>query len=877
MKKRLLTFALAIGLMLEPNVMTMTVKASSEVEQSYYKTENLPEIRDQGKYDLGWAFAALGCMEINLMKKGYQNVDLSELHLAYFTSHSVVDPLGGLEGDEYTYLSSESTFIQSDAYESLIKNTLMDWKGAASEETVPYSMADTVIKEGLSDELAYEAVAHLQNFRRIPKDDISAVKQAIVDYGSVAVRYYTIQSNDSNIFYNADTKGFYCDSAKSSNHYAIIVGWDDSYSASNFPVAPQGDGAWIVRNSWGTDFGQDGYFYISYYNNSLTDKMFVFDAEMADNYDNNYQYDGSLRTSIWNTGATTKAANVFWAKANAGEAEYVQAASFYAYNEDCDYILSVYKNLTDLNNPESGTLCAKVTGKTTYVGIYTVPFSEVYVEEGDSFSIVVSVSVEEGKAWLGTDSHTIPKNYEISTSAKEQQSFLFSNGNWKDFGKEEKQNFMIKAYTSNVSTPVESVSLNTTVQELKVGESFLLTASVKPDNATDQTVQWNSSDKAVASVDAEGRVTALQAGTATITATTNDGKKTASCVVSVKQPMTGISLNTSSFVINMDVSKQLTVNYVPSDTTDDKTVEWKTSDPTVATVDANGLVKPVKPGTATITAKVGSFTAEATIVVKATEEAVLNGMVTEGDGNRYWYENGVKQGLEGRGKEIYDPETDAWYWLDSVLDGAVATNKDVYQESDAGLWAEEEDGTGKWVRYDENGHMVKGWHINEDGVFYFDTIYGTMAKGEVVIDEMLCYFDPETGVGAHQQWITIDGVEYWYEKGIRQGYNPEDGSYRGKEIYDPTSKAWYWLDSVDIGKKAVNKDVYQESLSAYPDREDGTGKWVRYDENGHMVKGWQTTEQGTYYFEEITGAMAKGQVTIDGKQYYFDEATGLLK
>lgn len=75
----------------------------------------------------------------------------------------------------------------------------------------------------------------------------------------------------------------------------------------------------------------------------------------------------------------------------------------------------------------------------------------------------------------------------------------------------------------------------------------------------------------------------------------------------------------------------------------------------------------------------------------------------------------------------------------------------------------------------------------------------------------------------------------------------------------------------------VSKDVYQESYSAYPDLEDGTGKWVRYDENGHMVKGWLTTDAGTYYFEPVTGAMAKGQVTIDGASYYFDEATGILK
>ena len=84
-----------------------------------------------------------------------------------------------------------------------------------------------------------------------------------------------------------------------------------------------------------------------------------------------------------------------------------------------------------------------------------------------------------------------------------------------------------------------------------------------------------------------------------------------------------------------------------------------------------------------------------------------NGWVEE-NGKKYWYEKGVKQGTTGRGKEIYDPDSDAWYWLDAVQGGAMTVSKDVYQESAAGQWADKPDGTGKWVRYDENGHMVKG-------------------------------------------------------------------------------------------------------------------------------------------------------------------------
>ena len=247
-----------------------------------------------------------------------------------------------------------------------------------------------------------------------------------------------------------------------------------------------------------------------------------------------------------------------------------------------------------------------------------------------------------------------------------------------------------------------------------------------------------------------------------------------------------------------------------------------------------------------------------------------NGWVEE-NGKKYWYEKGVKQGTTGRGKEIYDPDSDAWYWLDAVQGGAMTVSKDVYQESAAGQWADKPDGTGKWVRYDENGHMVKGWQTTDKGTYYFDLITGAMAKGAGDIDGVPCAFDEYTGIALDGQWLTIKGADFWYEKGVRQGL---DG--RGKEIYDPASDAWYWLDAVDQGKKATSKDVYQESKAGqWADRADGTGKWVRYDAQGHMIKGWSADKR--YYFDPIYGTMAKGDAVIDGRTYHFDKNTGVLQ
>ena len=147
------------------------------------------------------------------------------------------------------------------------------------------------------------------------------------------------------------------------------------------------------------------------------------------------------------------------------------------------------------------------------------------------------------------------------------------------------------------------------------------------------------------------------------------------------------------------------------------------------------------------------------------------------NGKDYWYENGVKQGTTGRGKEIYDPDSDAWYWLDANQGGAKAVNKDVYQESNGG----------KWVRYDANGHMIKGWDTNDDGTYYFDLVTGAMAKGDIVVDNLPCSFDTVTGIGLNCAWKRINDKDYWYEGGKRQGYDPNNAAYRGKEIYDPAS------------------------------------------------------------------------------------------
>ena len=176
--------------------------------------------------------------------------------------------------------------------------------------------------------------------------------------------------------------------------------------------------------------------------------------------------------------------------------------------------------------------------------------------------------------------------------------------------------------------PVTSISISGVFLALVAGSQYVLTATVNPDNATNKTVTWTSSNTSVATVDANGKITAIKAGTATITAKAGD--KSAFCVVKVTQRVTSVTLNTSSLILRENDTAQLIATVGPEDATD-KTVTWTSSNPAIVFVDSNGQVKAISLGSATITAKAGEISA--TCEVKVTND-VAGG--SEGFGEEEW-------------------------------------------------------------------------------------------------------------------------------------------------------------------------------------------------------------------------------------------------
>ena len=608
---------------------------------STYKTANLPDVRDQGSYGVCWAFSTISLIETNLIKKNLvsNDIDLSELHLVNYTYNCVNDPLGGLEGDINKFDTSYGSVMQYGGNVEMAANSLLDWEGAVNEDVVPYTTeyVRQVENNQLDDSLAYgKDVAHVQNFYRVNTTSKEDVKKAVMDYGAVSISYWSDQSSDwSTQYYNSLTAAYYCPEGHITNHAVNIVGWDDDYSSDNFATKPEGNGAWIVRNSWGSEYGKDGYFYLSYYDKSIYSVGYTLEAELSDNYNNNYQYDGAMLYGYMGYTGSNKYSNIFEAKANLGGSENIKAVSFMTGSStNLNYTVSVYTNLSDDTNPESGTLAAQKSGVTTYDGMYTVVLdSSVNINEGKKFSVVVEVNSNSGKtAYLAYERsmQSGKAGYWCTASVKANQSFINSPYNgWNDFSnKSYGGNFIIKAFTDNETTTVdvEKVSLNKSATTLTEGESETLTATITPSNATgDKTVKWSSSNEAVATVDSNGKVTAKKAGTAVITATSSNGK-TAGCTVTVKQKeiaITGIGLNKSTTSLTEGESETLTATIAPSNATGDKTVKWSSSNEAVAAVDSNGKVTAKKAGTAVITATSSNGkTAGCTVTVKQKEIAI---------------------------------------------------------------------------------------------------------------------------------------------------------------------------------------------------------------------------------------------------------------
>ncbi len=385
---------------------------------SYRKEGKLPSVKNQKYYSTCWAFAALTALETTLMpKEGYEfSVDNMVYNNGYEGSY--------IKGGDYT---------RAMAY-------LLAWKGPVLE-------ADDVYGDGYTN-LDAKPVKHIQEIQILESKNLESIKRAVFLYGGVESSLYTDMSNtyESSVYYNESTYSYCYVGTKRPNHDVVIVGWDDNYSASNFSVKPASDGAFLCLNSWGGEFGDNGLFYVSYYDSNIGVHNVVYTgAESINNYDNIYQSD--LCGWIGQLGYeedTAYFSNVYEAKGN----EEVEAVGFYATGKNTSYEVYFVDNF---QNEDSFSERVKVaSGKFTNSGYYTVKFDEHKIlQEGHKYAVVVKVTTPDSV-------HPVAVEYKAGRDTRnviidDGEGYISRSGrSWEPVESSKSCNVCLKMYTKNM-------------------------------------------------------------------------------------------------------------------------------------------------------------------------------------------------------------------------------------------------------------------------------------------------------------------------------------------------------------------------------------------------------------------------------------------
>ena len=471
------------------NPVVLDSSSSVELEESYDVRDSgiYNEIENQYNWGTCWAFSTLDLLESSLIQKGevqQGEINLSERHLAYFVGHTGYDRLGNASED--TISSSPETYYLSrggNFYYAAMK--LVNWHGGASESEYEYVSGNDV--PAIQAENAQDDIVHIENCfwtATEPNDEetIQKVKTMIKQYGGVAWSYYHNSS-----YFNFNTAAYYNYVNQKTNHAIVIVGWDDTYSRENFGIAedtstqPEKDGAWIVRNSWGNEWGKEGYFYISYEDTSLGsgNGAAVMTANIADDYDHNYFY-GNTVAYKYKSGVT-KAAQVYRIEGKNTEQEQLRGISFMLAGTDTQYSIQIYKNPEReegvVTNPESGEamLQTPVTGTTTYAGLYTIELPEpVTLTTEDDAAIVITFPNADGSVYMDATDTSEGTGVWTNTNVTAAGQSFYGSSSWTDLHNSG-YSFRINMLTVDVGEAVTTPVINgITVTEPDAFESQVL-------------------------------------------------------------------------------------------------------------------------------------------------------------------------------------------------------------------------------------------------------------------------------------------------------------------------------------------------------------------------------------------------------------------
>lgn len=377
-----------------------------------------PAVIDQGKYGTCWAFASLTALASSILPE--ENLQFSPDHMSLKNSFCTDQNSGGEYTMAMAYLSS--------------------WQGPVLEEDDPYG--DGYSPDGL------KAVKHVQEIQIIEGKDFQRIKEAVYKYGGVQSSLYTSLTGSASrsMYYNQKKYAYCYIGTEKPNHDIVIIGWDDNYPKENFNTELEGDGAFICQNSWGEEFGDDGVFYVSYYDTNIGMHNVVYTSvEEPDNYDHLYQSDLCGWVGQVGYGSDTAYfANVYQAEG----AERLQAVGFYATGKDTEYEISVVR---DFQGPDSLNQREYIqSGYISNAGFYTIPLdAPADLVPGERFAVVVKIKTPNSVHPIAIEYPADDVTMDVDLTDGEGYISLYGS-TWDSLEENYQCNFCLKAYTDNM-------------------------------------------------------------------------------------------------------------------------------------------------------------------------------------------------------------------------------------------------------------------------------------------------------------------------------------------------------------------------------------------------------------------------------------------
>ena len=320
-------------------------------------------VRDQGNNGACWAFGATGALESAFLRQTRILIDISE---------------NNIQGAASRYSEFGDGRIIEAGYVNSGMNLFLAWLSVLNTS---YDTYDELGKVSIAS-FAINESFHIQDAILIPPrylaDNSKLLKEALVNYGGLTVHVYGASGN--NAYYNEETHAQYCNSKEVyGNHFVTLVGWDDNYPKENFKITPPKNGAWICKNSWGTDWGEDGFFYVSYCDTTfaLGPDSVGYILSNTENYTGLYQYDMEFDGSY-----KEKDENIIYVNSyEAIDNELISAVGTYFDAKGEKYTLKIFVD---------GTLVHTQSGSSTHRGFETIKLNKkIAVNAGHEFSALI--------------------------------------------------------------------------------------------------------------------------------------------------------------------------------------------------------------------------------------------------------------------------------------------------------------------------------------------------------------------------------------------------------------------------------------------------------------------------------------------------------